>query len=209
LARNHRLSTIDSFGIESDDYETFLQARAKLIYRELESRINLKHKEPADKKLHETISSGESDTVEFKSTLRYDLRQKEVNKKLEYVIAKTIAAFMNSEGGNLFIGVDDNQNILGLKDDMSTLKKSSIDGFELHLIEIIKKYIEAGLMSHIKINFPLVEGVEICDIKVSRSSKPVFTKYEGKEDFFVRSGCSSQPLGREDQSTYEKSHWGA
>lgn len=70
--------------------------------------------------------------------MRYDLRSKEVNKKLEYVIAKTIVAFMNSEGGNLFIGVDDNQNMLGLADDISTLSKPNLDGFELHLIEIIK-----------------------------------------------------------------------
>lgn len=198
---------LEGFGIESNDYETFLQARAKLIYQELKSRIDLNHKEPANEEAQELILSGESDTVEFKSTLRYDLRSKEVNKKLEYVVAKTIAAFLNSEGGNLFIGVDDNQNMLGLVDDMSTLSKPNIDGFELHLVEIIKKYIGAGLISHVKISFPTVEDIQICRIKVSKSSKPVFTKFEGREDFFVRSGCSSQPLGREEQSAYEKSHW--
>jgi hypothetical protein len=36
----------------------------------------------------------------------------------------------------------------------------------------------------------------------------VFTKFEDKEDFFVRDGCSSQPLGRKAQSIYEKNHWG-
>jgi hypothetical protein len=198
---------LEGFGIESNDYETFLQARAKLIYQELKSRIDLSHKEPANEEVQELILAGESDTVEFKSTLRYDLRSKEVNKKLEYVIAKTIAAFMNSEGGNLFIGVDDNQNILGLVDDISTLSKPNIDGFELHLVEIIKKYIGAGLTSHVKISFPAVEDTQICRIKISKSGKPVFTQYEGREDFFVRSGCSSQPLGREEQSAYEKSHW--
>lgn len=198
---------LEGFGIESNDYETFLQARAKLIYRELKSRIDLSHQEPANEEVHELILSGESDAVEFKSTLRYDLRSKEVNKKLEYVIAKTIAAFLNSEGGNLFIGVDDNQNILGLSDDISTLSKSNIDGFELHLLEIINKYIGAGLTSHIKISFPTVEDLRICRVKVSKSGKPVFIQYEGKEDFFVRSGCSSQPLSREEQSAYEKSHW--
>lgn len=198
---------VEGFGIESNDYETFLQARAKLIYQELKSRIDLSHKEPANEEVQELILSGESDTVEFKSTLRYDLRTKEVNKKLEYVIAKTTSAFMNSEGGNLFIGVDDNQNMLGLVDDISTLSKPNIDGFELHLVEIIKKYIGAGLISHIKISFPTVEDTQICRIKVSKSGNPVFTKYEGREDFFVRSGCSSQPLGREEQSAYEKSHW--
>lgn len=199
---------LDGFGIESDDYEVFLYARAKIIYAELKSRIELSHKEPTNEDVQELILAGESDSVEFKSTLRYDLRSKEVNKKLEYVIAKTIAAFMNSEGGNLFIGVDDNQNMLGLAEDVATLSKPNIDGLELHLVEVIKKYIGAGLISHIKISFPTVEDMQICRIKVAKSGKPVFTQNEGKEDFFVRSGCSSQPLGREEQSAYENSHWG-
>lgn len=200
---------LEGFGIESNDYDTFLRARARLIYTELKSRIDLSHKEPANEEVQKLILAGESDTVEFKSTLRYDLRSKEVNKKLEYVAAKTVAAFMNSEGGNLFIGLDDNQNMLGLVDDISTLSKPNIDGFELCLVEIIKKYIGIGLMTHIKISVPIIEETQICRIKVSKSGKPVFTQYEGREDFFVRSGCSSQSLGREEQSDYQKSHWGS
>ena len=198
---------IENFGIESNDYDTFLQARAKLIYAELKSRIDLNHQESADEEVQELILSEESDTLEFKSTLRYDLRSREVNKKLEYVIAKTVAAFMNSEGGSLLIGVDDNKNILGLQDDISTLSKPSIDGFQLHLLEVIKKYIGAGLISHIKISFPKAEDTAICQLKVSKSGKPVFTQFEGREDFYIRSTGSSIPLTREDQSIYEKSHW--
>lgn len=207
-ALNSHFIDINGFGIESDDYETFLTERAKLIYRELKSRIDLSHKEPANEEVQELILGGESDAVEFKSTLRYDLRTKSINKKLEYVIAKTIAAFLNSEGGNLFIGIDDNQNALGLAEDIELLTNKSLDGFELHLIEIIKKYIGGGHSSHIKITFPIYDGIQICRVKVSRSGKPVFTEFEGKEDFFIRSGCSSQPLRREEQSTYEKEHWG-
>lgn len=202
------LIELEGFGIESNDYETFLQSRANLIYAELKSRIDLSHKEPANEAVQELIAAGESDSVEFKSTLRYDLRTKEVNKKLEHVISKTIAAFMNGEGGNLFIGVDDNKNILGLAEDFSTLSKCNVDGFELHLIEIIKKFIGTGSISHIRVSFPMVEGTQICRVQVSKSGKPVFIQYEGKEDFFVRSGCSSTPLSREEQSAYEKSHWG-
>lgn len=197
---------IDGFGIESNDYQTFLQSRAKLIYAELKSRIELTHKEPDDE-VQKMILLGETDAVEFKSTLRYDLRTREINKKLEYVIAKTIAAFMNSEGGTLLIGVDDKGNILGLDDDFSTLSKPDADGFELHLVEVIKKYVGAGLVSHLRISFPVLDEAKICRIKVSKSGKPVFVRFEGKEEFYVRTGCSSQPLGREDQSVYEKSHW--
>lgn len=208
-ALNSHFIDINGFGIESDDYDTFLKERAKRIFAELKARIDLSHKEPANEEVQELVAAGESDRIEFKSTLRYDLRAKIVNKKLEYVIAKTIAAFLNSEGGDLFIGIDDEQNALGLTDDIETLSKKNIDGFELHLVEIIKKYIGGGYSTHIKVTFPVYDDVQICRIRVAKSSKPVFVTFEGKEDFFVRSGCSSQPLSREDQSAYEKEHWGA
>jgi len=206
-ALNSHFIDINGFGIESDDYDTFLKARARRIFNELKERIDLSHKEPANEEVQELVAAGESNRVEFKSTLRYDLRAKSVNKKLEYVVAKTIAAFLNSEGGDLFIGIDDEQNALGLADDIETLSKKNSDGFELHLVEIIKKYIGGGSSTHIKVTFPAYDDVQICRIRIDKSSKPVFIKYEGNEDFFVRSGCSSQPLSREDQSAYEKEHW--
>jgi hypothetical protein len=206
-ALNSHFIDLNGFGIESDDYAVFLQARAKRIFDELKARVELTHSEPVKEEIEELILGGESETVEFKSTLRYDLRQKVVNKKLEYVIAKTIAAFLNCNGGNLLIGVDDNMNALGLNDDLSTFKKKDLDGFELKLLEVIKTYIGNEYSTHIKITFPKYEHQIICHVKVAKSSKPIFTAFEGREDFFVRSGCSSQPLNREAQSIYEKEHW--
>lgn len=198
---------LEGFGIESNDYEVFLKKRAERISKELEARLELAKPESPNAEIHELILNGETETVEFKSTLRFDLKQGVVNKKLEYVIVKTIAAFMNTEGGTLFIGVDDNQSITGLDADIQTLPKKNLDGFELHLIEIITKHIGADLSQHIKISFPEIEGSAVCMVKVSKSSKPVFTVHEGKEDFFKRVGCSSRPLSREEQSLYEKQRW--
>jgi hypothetical protein len=207
-ALNSHFIDVQGYGIESDDYKQFLTARAKEIFSHLKSRIELTRTEPANEIIEELILGGESESIEFKSTLRYDLRQKIVNKKLEFVIAKTISAFLNGNGGNLFIGIDDDQNALGLDDDISTLKKQDIDGFELHLIEVFNKYIGKEYSSHINIACPEFDKKQICRIIVSPSSHPVFVSFEGKEDFFIRSGCSSQPLSREEQSAYEKEHWG-
>lgn len=207
VAMNSHFIDLKGFGIESDDYATFLEKRSQLIYAALKSRIELSHQEPANEELAELILAGESDRVEFKSTLRYDLRTKEVNKKLEFVIAKTIAAFLNSEGGDLLIGIDDDANALGLKEDLQTLDKPNTDGLELHLIGIIKKYVGSEYGGHIKISFPHYDNKQICRVQVSRSGRPVFTNHEGKDEFFVRTGCSSQPLGRSEQSTYEREHW--
>jgi hypothetical protein len=162
---------LNGYGIESDDYEIFLKQRAARIYRELKDRLDLTKEDDPSLEIREIISNGETENIEFKSTLRFDLHTASVNKKLEYVIAKTIAAFMNSEGGSLIIGVDDNQNILGLNHDINTLTKKNLDGFELHLVEIFKKFIGAEFSSHIKIAFHEIDNETICIIKVSKSSK--------------------------------------
>ena len=84
-----------------------------------------------ESELHELINRGESNTLEFKSTLRYDLEQQKVNKDLAKVIPKTLAGFLNAEGGMLLIGVADNGQILGLENDISSLRKKNLDYFEL------------------------------------------------------------------------------
>ena len=84
-----------------------------------------------DKDLIEILKTGENDHVEFKSSLRWDYNQNQMNKSLENVILKTISAFLNTNGGTLIIGVDDSGSILGLQNDYQTVSKKSSDGFIL------------------------------------------------------------------------------
>jgi len=207
--KSHLINDLDDFGVMSDDYLVFLEKRANAIFKELKSRIELQHKEDSKQdEIKELILGGENDKLEIKSTLRFDLRENNVNKKLEYVIAKTISAFLNTEGGTLIIGVDDDGNILGLEKDFKTLSKQDKDGFELHLRQVIKKYLGENFEKYIKITFPKVDEKEICVVKILKSGKPVFVQYEGDEQFFVRNGNSSIPKSRQEQSEYEKLHWG-
>ncbi len=55
------------------------------------------------------INAGENVTTEFKSTLRWSLRLQQKDSEVENEVVKTIAAFLNSKGGNLIIGVGDNR----------------------------------------------------------------------------------------------------
>ncbi|MCP4361657.1 MAG: ATP-binding protein, partial [Chloroflexi bacterium] len=86
------------------------------------------------------IEQGEHERLEFKSSLRWDVRQKVVNKKLPYVIAKTLAAMMNSNGGYLLIGVADDGRILGIEQDIQSLNKKNLDGFRLVLSQLVERY---------------------------------------------------------------------
>lgn len=206
--KSHLIEKIGGFGIYSDDYSVFLEKRAKAIFKALKNRIELKNKEVIeDPELKKLILIGENEKLELKSTLRYDLRENKVNKKLEFVVAKTVSAFLNSEGGTLIIGVDDESNALGLEKDIETLSKKDIDGFELHLRNIIRKHLGSNFEKYLKVTFPNIDEKVVCNIQIFKSGKPVFATFEGKENFYVRNGNSSIPKNRAEQSEYERLHW--
>lgn len=206
--KSHLIDDLNAFGVTSDDYLVFLQKRANAIFNELKKRIELQHKkDDLESSVKELILRGENEKFEIKSTLRFDIKEGIVNRKLEYVVAKTISAFLNTEGGTLIIGVDDQGNTLGLEKDIQTLTKQNTDGFELYLRQVIKKYLGDFFEKYIKVTFPKVDDQYICLIQVSKSGKPVFVTFEGNEDFFVRNGNSSIPKNRQEQSEYEKIHW--
>lgn len=81
------------------------------------------------------MDGGESHTVEFKSSARWDVKQSKASKEMEFVILRAVAAFLNSAlGGNLFIGVQDDGTVLGLREDLKTLPRQNRDGFENWLV---------------------------------------------------------------------------
>jgi hypothetical protein len=153
-----------------------------------------------EEKITELIRQGESGNVEYKSSLRYDYRQEKENKALEDVILKSIAAFTNGRGGVLFIGVDDNGNVLGLKNDFETLKKSDVDYFELHLRTLINNQFGIHFSDfYLRIQFPRIGDKYICVISINPSEKPVYINVKNKqgqwvEKFYVRLGNSSQEI---------------
>jgi len=195
------------------NYEQFLEARRRLLAKELNTfleGITKTDTQAVPVSIEDVIADGESDEVEFKSSLRWDYRQEGVNKKLEEVIVKSVAAFANAQGGTLLIGVDDEGQILGLERDYGSLGEADRDKFELHLRNILNQSFGAALVTtRVQIRFHPVSEKEICEIEVSPFSEPVLVKSVDKhgvsqEHFYVRSGNSSQELSRAEMLAYLK-----
>ena len=151
--------------------------------------------------LSDLLEDDENRYLEFKSSLRWDQRQGKVNPELEKVILKTLSAFGNTDGGILLIGVDDNKNIVGLENDIQSLKKKDTDYFEVHLRNVLHRAMGVKYVSrHIRTEFEtLGDGKVVCKIKVATGDEPVFLKFKDKngnvdEKFFVRSGNSSHEI---------------
>ena len=51
------------------------------------------------------------------------MKQNRADKLIEGVVVKTVAALLNSEGGALLLGVDDDRNVIGLAHDYKLLGK--------------------------------------------------------------------------------------
>lgn len=158
--------------------------------------------------LEEIVEKGESDEAEFKSSLRWDYERNVVNKNLEYETARAMAAFMNTRGGVLLIGVDDNKNVLGLENDYKTLgkRKKNRDGFELQLTEVINRCIGKENRKFIRVSFEELYKIEVCFIEIERSPHPIFLRCKEKE-FVIRSGNRTQTLDVEETTEYIKTHW--
>jgi len=153
------------------------------------------------------IAGGESNFVEFKSTLRYCLRQESPQKYIEFSIMKAVNALLNSEGGTLIVGVDDAGEVLGLENDLSSFGNKGKDGFLLHFDNMISSYLGKEYAADISGRFEVLEKQDIFVVEVSASNKPVFIDKDGAKLFFVRHSASSQPHDMSEAFEYISKHW--
>ncbi len=154
------------------------------------------------------LEKGESAYVEFKETMRYDARKGEISKELEKMVLKTIASFLNADGGTLLIGVNDEGKAVGLANDYKTLTKKNRDGFENHLTMLVKTQIGLAFAKYVSVAFETIEGNDICVVSVKEGHKPAYVMNgDKKEDFFVRVGNSTQPFSMSEAEEYIKTHW--
>jgi predicted HTH transcriptional regulator len=154
----------------------------------------------------------ESETVEFKSSLRWDYVQQKPSKELERAIVKAAVGFMNSEnGGTLIIGMSDSKEVLGLQPDYTSFKsvKPDRDGFEQAFRQILIAAIgERRCVRWVKTSFCTLLGKELCVVTVAPSSEPVFLEGEAGGQLFVRVGNSTRPFDAKEALAYARDRWG-
>jgi predicted HTH transcriptional regulator len=149
---------------------------------------------PGDPEIAALIAGGENARVEFKSSARWDLRENKKNPVLEHVILKTVAAFLNSEGGLVLLGIADNGAVLGLEHDYQTLQKKNADGYELFLNDLLLRHYGKDFSPWLRISFHQVEGKQICRIVAQPAPRPVWVKEGADEHLYIRTGNSTRRL---------------
>ena len=91
--------------------------------------------------------------------------KKEERKFLEFQVLKSIAGFLNAQGGQLVIGVhekDNIKNVVGIKREGF----DSNDHYERHLIQILKNNFSTTIVSnHIVTNISKIKNTDVCVVR--------------------------------------------
>lgn len=161
------------------------------------------------------IIAGETKHIEFKSSLRYCLKTKQVLSLVEHTALKNLAAFLNSEGGSLLIGVEDNGNVIGLEEtDFPTFKgDNKEDEFLKHFDTLIQNHFGNAYTRKFGVSFNKIDGKTVALIEVKEKAlAPVFLTMKdknghAKDAFYVRRLASAIELSMKDFATYSKEHW--
>jgi type I restriction enzyme, R subunit len=152
----------------------------------------------------ELIKRGESKTLEFKSTLRWNLKEnRKDDKAVTHATLKTIAAFLNTDGGDLLIGVSDDGSVVGIEHD----QLENDDKFMRHLAQVVRNGLGDRAGTCIDPKTQIIQDKTVCVVSCQRSPEPVFLKWKEIEgsaegDFFVRSGPGTVRLPPESAKEY-------
>lgn len=149
------------------------------------------------------IAMGEGATAEFKSTMICCMKTYLANNNASkaelksdavfHGVMKTIAAFLNTSGGSLYVGIDDSGGTVGLERDFAVMDDGAdVDKWELRLRSGIEGlFIDGKLINNlIQICFTVVDGLTAAHVSVARRQKVSYLKSQkaAGHDVFVRQG---------------------
>ena len=175
----------------------------KTLSDEKKRLTELNDGELTNEKILDLIKSGESEKVEFKSTIRWNLKADRQDKNIELAWLKGIVGFLNTNGGHMLIGVNDDG---GFVDVVKNDKFPNEDKTLLNVNNLITTHIGLEYSPFIDTGCFQFEDKTIVVITCKRSSTPAFLLLNDEENFFIRLGPSSRKLSTRATIEYLKAH---
>jgi len=180
------------------------------------------------------LMSNESQTLEFKGSTwtkykfpSYEKVEQQTKKDydLQDEIVKTVAAFLNTDGGTLLIGVKDKPRsageqlaeVVGIEDDFKWLKKNrqDVEGYQHALIQLLNDAFSntSTVQIYVEITFPIHDNRTLCRIDVTSLPRIVNgeiyvkTKNMGDEEFFFRASDTTTHASVKSAHRYIRHHF--
>lgn len=184
--------------------------------QEFQEKYEERLKTDDEREFYKIIEQSENNKLEFKSSLQYCTKENKENKGLRFEVLKTLAAFANTDGGTLLIGVNDDREVYGLENgDFDTLEgDNKADAYKLLLDNLIESNFGNAFHNIIEsVKFYTIKDKTVCKIIVkSKYLTPVYItkRVPNKRPykaFFIRAQASSRELNNEEQEKYIKLNW--
>jgi hypothetical protein len=193
-----------------DNFEDFLRNRRQKIAKEINKFMKyLVDSDIPQIDILDLIKQDESYNLEFKSTFSWNLNEQKTDKEMKFSVLKSIVGFMNSNGGTLIIGVNDNHDVIGMAYDYDSNWKGNKDGFLLDFNDYIEKAIGlSNYKKYISFNQEPIDGKEVCVVKVEKSLDPIYIKKNNQKYLYVRIENKTKPLDDPEEITqYIEDNW--
>lgn len=134
-----------------------------------------------------------------------DVRKGSREKYIEVSAFKTIAAFLNTKGGVLLVGVDDSGFVRGVDAEVTKLFKGSLDKFMLHFKNGLRDRIGEQFYPTIDQRIVRVDDKSVLVVDCTAASIPC---YLDGNDFYVRTNPATDKLEGPKLVEYVKGHFG-
>ncbi len=224
IVRSH---DIDPIALRQDDFAAFFNHRFERLVKQIEEAMGkevnraqgrtespfadpVKHQEQLIAGIRQLLTVDESKVVEYKSTGRRSTHTGRKDPNVEWSVVKTIAGFMNANGGSLLVGVNDDKEVVGIDQDYEFLQKQDRDGWELWLTQWVSSTLGKVAAADLSVAIAEVDGHDVARIDVGPAASPVFatpTRGEKVQRFYARINNSTQELTGRDLIEYQRKRW--
>ncbi|MGW4153749.1 RNA-binding domain-containing protein [Micromonospora chersina] len=145
--------------------------------------------------LRDLLSRTESLHLEFKSTARWNIQSNKKDQAIEEAVVKSVAAFLNSDGGTLVIGVNDDGEPRGLAEDLNTCR-GSFDQYERWLMgSLLGQKIGMEIISQcVQFAQHSLDGHDLVVLEVQKFPGVAWVASGDDDSLYVRNGNETQQL---------------
>ena len=133
------------------------------------------------------VEQGETLTTEFKCAIRTNIHTGKTDPRIQWSFLRTIAGFLNQNGGTLVVGVTDEGEHVGLSAD----EFAEEDELTQYLLSSAKKKLGSESLEYIHPRIEDYETGRIMAVECWAARKPIYYNDENGSTLYVRSGVST------------------
>ncbi|MGI8427357.1 MAG: HsdR family type I site-specific deoxyribonuclease [Actinomycetota bacterium] len=153
--------------------------------------------------IEELIANDEDDRIEFKSTARWNLQEGKKDPRMEDAVVKTVAGFLNSDGGTLLIGIGPDRSAVGLDHDYALVKPPNGDGFVNWLTTRLINALGEAAVARTNARVVVYQEKEICRVNAPSASTPAWVSTaKGTRVLYARMNNSTRAIPEEEIPLY-------